>query len=51
MGANVGFYTMLFGSKVTSTGRVMAFEASPRTHDLVSTSVEFNGFAGRVLFV
>ncbi|PHQ16218.1 FkbM family methyltransferase [Marinobacter profundi] len=39
IGANVGYYTLLFSSLVGSKGRVIAFEPIPETFDLLSNNV------------
>lgn len=43
VGSNVGYFTLFFAQLVGDYGRVLAVEASPRTYDLVMTTVEFNG--------
>lgn len=35
IGANVGFYTKLFSEKVGTSGRIVAFEPSPKTFDIL----------------
>jgi FkbM family methyltransferase len=35
IGANVGFYTKLFSEKVGPTGRIVAFEPSPKTFNIL----------------
>lgn len=47
VGSNVGYFTMLFSQLVGNSGKVMGIEASPRTYDLVSSTVEFNGLSYR----
>jgi len=48
VGANFGFYTMLMGGRITSgTGKGIAIEAVPRIHQLLSDSVEINGYSQR----
>jgi len=39
IGANYGYYTLLFGAAVTSSGRVLAFEPNPRAASLLRESV------------
>ena len=46
IGANVGYYSIMYSHLVGSQGKVLAVEASPRTHELLSTSLEFNGLSG-----
>ncbi len=43
VGTNVGYYTIMFAQLVGAEGRVLGIEASPRTYDLLSTTLEFNG--------
>jgi FkbM family methyltransferase len=45
VGANYGYYTMLFADVVASTGRVLAFEPNPAAAALLRESVLLNGFA------
>jgi FkbM family methyltransferase len=45
VGANVGYYTLLFASRVGSTGSVTAFEANPRMVDLLRRTLAMNGLA------
>jgi FkbM family methyltransferase len=44
VGANFGYYTILFGALVGETGQVFAIEPAPRTAALLRRSVELNGF-------
>lgn len=46
LGANHGYYTMLFADMVGPTGRVMAVEPNPRLTELMRRSLRVNGFAG-----
>jgi FkbM family methyltransferase len=46
VGANYGYYTVLFGQAVTSSGRVLAVEPNPRAADLLRETVLLNGLAG-----
>jgi FkbM family methyltransferase len=45
VGANVGYYTLLFASRVGQAGSVMAFEANPRMVDLLRRTLAMNGLA------
>ena len=44
VGANFGYYTILFGALVGETGHVFAIEPAPATAALLRRSVELNGF-------
>ena len=46
VGANFGWYTLHFANALRSTGRLIAVEASPRTHDLLATTLENAGLLG-----
>lgn len=48
IGANLGFYTVLAGSLVGATGRVIAFEPLLSNRTLLERSVSENGFEDRV---
>jgi FkbM family methyltransferase len=45
VGANVGYYTLLFASRVGPHGSVTAFEANPRTVELLRRTLATNGLA------
>jgi FkbM family methyltransferase len=45
LGANVGWYTLLFAARVGPTGRVLAFEPAPENADLLARSLEHNRLA------
>jgi FkbM family methyltransferase len=45
VGANMGYYTVLFGDMVGPGGRVEAIEPVPATAELLRKSVELNGLA------
>ena len=46
VGANYGYYTLLFAEAVTRGGRVLAIEPNPSASDLLQETVLLNGFAG-----
>jgi FkbM family methyltransferase len=48
IGANVGFYTCLLASRVGPRGRVVAFEPTPSTFELLRQNVELNAFESLV---
>jgi FkbM family methyltransferase len=45
VGANVGYYTLLFASRVGPAGSVTAFDANPRAIGLLRRSLAANGLA------
>lgn len=44
IGANIGYFTLLAASCVGTEGRVIAFEPNPNNCDLLTRSIEANGF-------
>jgi FkbM family methyltransferase len=48
IGANVGLFTLLLGYQVWETGRVVAYEASPRLVELLRDNVTMNWLGDRV---
>lgn len=51
VGANVGWYTLLFARRVGPRGRVHAFEPVPRTFQVLARNVELNAAGDRVTLV
>lgn len=49
VGANFGYYTLLFANNVGATGHVIAVEPNSRAAALLRRSVELNGFSSRTL--
>ena len=48
IGANVGYYTTLFGRLVGPTGCVRAFEANPEVFDILTQNLAINGLIPHV---
>jgi FkbM family methyltransferase len=44
IGANVGYYTLIFANLVGEEGKVFAFEPSPENFTLLKKNVELNGY-------
>ena len=51
VGANYGYYTLLFGDAVTDSGRVLAIEPNPLASSLLRETVLLNGIADRISVV
>lgn len=47
IGANIGYYSLIFASKIGSTGKLFTFEADPEVFDILHKNMEINGFLGR----
>jgi FkbM family methyltransferase len=47
IGANSGYYTILFANNVGDAGHVLAVEPNPHAAGLLQRSVEINGYTGR----
>jgi FkbM family methyltransferase len=47
VGANMGYYTVLFGKSVGAGGHVLAVEPNPRAASLLRRSVDINGYSAR----
>lgn len=48
IGANCGYYSVMFAEFVGADGYLLAVEPNPRVFELLKRSVELNGFAQRV---
>jgi len=46
VGANLGYYTLLFANRIGAAGRVIAIEPNPETFELLSETVALNGYGG-----
>ena len=44
IGANIGYYTLIFAELVGEKGKVYAFEPDPTNFDLLRKNVEINGY-------
>ncbi len=44
IGANIGYYTLLFAKLVGEKGKVFAFEPEPNNFDLLKKNIEINGY-------
>src|SRR3990167_1916537 len=49
IGANIGYYTLIFAKLVGENGKVFAFEPDPTNFDLLKQNVENNGYKNVVL--
>ena len=49
IGANIGYYTLIFAQLVGKGGRVIAFEPESRNFDLLRKNVEINGYKNVIL--
>ncbi|MBF0193639.1 MAG: FkbM family methyltransferase [Magnetococcales bacterium] len=49
IGANIGYYTLLFAKLVGPQGKVYAFEPDPTNMDLLRKNVEVNGYKNVVI--
>ena len=49
IGANIGYYTLIFAKLVGENGRVFAFEPDPTNFALLKRNVEINGYKNVVL--
>lgn len=49
IGANIGYYTLMFAERVGETGKVFAFEPDPTNFALLQRNIETNGFKNVVL--
>ena len=44
IGANIGYFTLIFAKLVGKTGKVISFEPDPRSFKILEKNVELNGF-------
>ena len=44
IGANIGYYTLIFAKLVGDTGKVFAFEPDPTNFELLRKNIEVNGY-------
>ncbi len=49
IGANIGYYTLIFARLVGEKGKVFAFEPDPTNFELLKTNIEANGYQNVVL--
>ncbi len=49
IGANIGYYTLIFAKLVGEKGKVFAFEPDPTNFQLLKKNVEINGFHNVIL--
>jgi len=47
IGSNCGYYSVLIADLIGKNGRLFAFDANPRMHELTQKNLEMNGFRGR----
>ena len=50
VGANIGYYTLIFAKLVGTGGRVFAFEPEPNNFALLEKNIEINGYKNIQLF-
>lgn len=48
VGANMGYFSLVWAANSAPNGRVVAFEASPRNVDLLRNNITVNGLGGRI---
>jgi len=49
IGANIGYYTLLFAKLVGEKGKVFAFEPEPENYELLEKNIQVNGYNNVVL--
>ena len=50
IGANIGYYTLLAATHLGDTGKIIAFEPSEESCDLLKMSIEKNGFKNVAIY-
>lgn len=51
IGANIGYFSMLFGKRVGPTGRIVCFEPAPENVDLLKRNIDLNKLDDRMTVV
>jgi FkbM family methyltransferase len=51
VGANFGYFTLVMADRAGPTGHVYAFEANPRLADLLTKTIDVNGYLDRVTII
>ncbi len=51
IGTNIGYYSLIFSSKIGKSGKLFAFEANPQIFEMLHQTIEINGFLDRVELV
>lgn len=49
IGANIGYYTLLFARLVGDTGKVYAFEPDPYNYRILEKNIQINGYSNVIL--
>ncbi len=44
VGANIGYYTLIFAQLVGKTGKVFAFEPEPKNFEILKKNIEINNY-------
>lgn len=49
IGCNVGYYSVIFASKIGKSGKIFAFEANSQVFEILHQNIEINGFFDRTI--
>lgn len=49
IGANIGYFSLLFSKLIGQSGKLLAFEPDPKNYQLLKKNIEINGYAERVM--